>query len=491
MLFNSSLFIFVFLPVCLTGFYFFKKQTNKTWVLWLNLCSIVFYGYWSLTHLSILILSVTLNYFLARSMRRFGKLALAMGIIFNLSLLGYFKYSNFLIEQINFGFGTNLDLIKIVLPIGISFFTFQQIAYLADLYKRKAETASYNRYLFFISFFPQLIAGPIVHHEEIFKQLKKRRHFLKGLAIGFSFFCIGLFKKVVIADHVALTANEVFGYAEAGGAPTFLEAWYGALAYTLQIYFDFSAYSDMAIGLAYMFGLRLPQNFSSPYKATSIVDFWRRWHITLSRFLKDYLYIPLGGNRKGHIRKYINVIITMLIGGFWHGASWNFVLWGGLHGVFLFINQWSNDTFKVKSPKIVGWSLTFLLVVFAWVPFRATNIEGFLGIWKGMIFMNGVTLPESMSILNLSKGTLLPSVNTDMGLTIAVLLLICYFLPNTSEIFRKHNVTLSTKGYSHTMDKSKYINWRPTFLWSMLIVFMFTISILKLNNPSDFLYFQF
>tara|TARA_B100001989_G_C24550951_1_gene474684 strand:- start:3014 stop:4429 length:1416 start_codon:yes stop_codon:yes gene_type:complete len=468
-----------------------RRKESDLWVIWINLCSIVFYGYWSFDHLLLFLFSITINYLISAPIKGKSKVALAFGIIFNLTLLSFYKYTNFLIDNINTITSHDYEWINIVLPIGISFFTFQQIAFLVDLYYGKAKLVTFNRYFFFVSFFPQLIAGPIVHHSDIFPQFSKKIRVPKHLAIGFSVFCIGLFKKVIIADSLAMTANNVFTFAESGGNPTFIEAWFGALAYTLQIYFDFSAYSDMAIGLAYMFGIRLPHNFSSPYKAISIIDFWRKWHITLSRFLKDYLYIPLGGNRHGTIKRYLNVMITMLIGGLWHGASWNFVLWGGLHGLFLVINQSFQKIIKLQIPWFISWSMTMVSITFAWILFRAADIPSVISMWKGMLFINGIKTPQGLSIPGIESGALINGVNIYSGLEIIIFALICFLSPNVSEIFSRYNVALIEGGYSHTKSKNKYLLWRPTFVWAMLILMLFICSLLKLGDPSDFLYFQF
>ena len=356
---------------------------------------------------------------LALGIRR-GQVILALGIVFNIGLLAYFKYTNFVLDNVAVAAGMDIDFERVVLPIGISFFTFQQVAYLIDVYRREAFEHTLAKYSLFVCFFPQLIAGPIVHHREMMPQFgtQRRTDIASDVSVGLTIFAIGLFKKVVIADTVAIQTSLIFDGAAVGLAPTLIDAWAGTIFYAFQIYFDFSGYSDMAIGLGRLFGIRLPMNFTSPYKATSIIDFWRRWHITLSRFLRDYLYIPLGGNKHGPARRYINVFVTMLLGGIWHGAGWTFFLWGSMHGLFIVINQLWRDHVKrtgaaakppgdrrMASRPTPGWyalgcrALTFLLVLIAWVPFRAEGLEATLSVYAGMVGLNGISLPDTAAPL--------------------------------------------------------------------------------------------
>jgi len=418
MLFSSTEFIFAFLPVVLGGYILITFFNRQTWVFgWLVLCSLFFYAYWNRPFVLLLIMSISINYLIGYLLLKYrSKKYLIAGVIFNLSLIGIFKYFGFFIFTINKIFSTSIIQPSIILPLAISFFTFQQIAYLADIYKGNLihNTNEINplKYTFFVSFFPQLIAGPIVHYREIIPQIIERKsdtlttsNFLTGITI----FIIGLQKKIVLADGIGVHADAFFSNLE-GQDPTLMESWIGTLAYTFQIYFDFSGYSDMAIGLARIFGIKIPENFDSPYKSTSIIDFWRRWHMTLSRFLRDYLYIPCGGNRRGTGRHYINIMITMLLGGLWHGAAWTFVFWGGLHGLFLVINHlWRklrehlgqdlNRSSKVG--RIVSRILTLLAIIFAWVFFRAENWSDALSVVKGMIGVNGILVPSSWAISNI------------------------------------------------------------------------------------------
>ncbi len=312
----------------------------------------------------------------------------------NLALLGYFKYSDFFIENFNLVFDSSVGLLHLTLPLAISFFTFQQIAYLVDSYRQEVKELDFLNYAVFVTFFPQLIAGPIVHHKEMMPQFKNQRAKIinpQNIATGLFIFSVGLFKKVIIADTFASWASKGF---DATPVLTFFEAWATSLSYTFQLYFDFSGYTDMAIGIALMFNIRLPINFNSPYKALNIQDFWRRWHITLSRFLKDYIYIPLGGNRKGNFRTYNNLFLTFVLGGIWHGAGWTFLFWGVLHGGALVIHRlWGLLHFQMKTW--IAWFLTFNFINISWVFFRAKEWDDAIKVLSGMVGLNGVILSET------------------------------------------------------------------------------------------------
>lgn len=300
--------------------------------------SLAFYSYWDITNLPILLSSISVNFIVGEKIKRNKqKKWLCIGVCFNLALLAYFKYTNFLIENLCMISGMELSYLDIVLPLGISFFSFTQTAYLVDSYRGETDDYTISDYLLFVTIFPHLIAGPILYHKDMIPQFLDRKRYMfdyENFSKGLVWFTIGLFKKVIIADRLSLIADLVFAHTD---SLSFLDAWGGSLAYTLQLYFDFSAYSEMAIGIALMFNYNLPINFNAPYKALSIIDFWKKWHITLSTFLKNYLYIPLGGNRNGHQLR--NVFLTMLLGGLWHGAGWTFILWGGLHGLYICINH--------------------------------------------------------------------------------------------------------------------------------------------------------
>jgi D-alanyl-lipoteichoic acid acyltransferase DltB (MBOAT superfamily) len=400
MLFNSYEFIFAFLPITFFVYFYLNRQKlTEAAKAFLVFASLFFYSWWNIAYLPIILVSMLFNYVVGVSLSKksehakVGKKAvLLFGIIANVALLGYFKYADFLIENLNLVTGANIPLLHLALPLAISFFTFQQIAYLVDSYRGETKEYDFLNYANFVTFFPQLIAGPIVHHAEMMPQFAKTRNKVKhygNIAMGLFIFSIGLFKKVVIADTFAIWANKGFDIAE---TLNFFEAWTTSLSYTFQLYFDFSGYTDMAIGAALLFNIKLPINFFSPYKATSIQDFWRRWHITLSRFLKDYIYIPLGGNRKGTLRTYTNLMSTFLIGGIWHGAGWTFVFWGFLHGAALIIQRlWNTAGFRLH--RVAAWFITFNFVNIAWVFFRAREWQDALKVLQGMAGMQGVTLP--------------------------------------------------------------------------------------------------
>jgi D-alanyl-lipoteichoic acid acyltransferase DltB (MBOAT superfamily) len=395
MLFTSGEFLFVYLPFTLALFFLISRVAGNTaGAAWLVFASFVFYAYWLPVYTGLLAASVVFNYLLGnfilacpadRQRRRFALLCFAVGT--DLLVLGYFKYANFFLDTVAQLSGRPLGALGVILPIGISFFTFTQIAYLADVFAGKVRERNPLHYALFVSYFPHLIAGPVLHHAEMMPQFALPQIYrprLENFAIGLAFLVVGLAKKVLLADSWTPLADDLFD-SPATAALQSGEAWRGVLAYTLQIYFDFSGYSDMAVGLSLLIGVRLPYNFNSPYKATSIIDFWRRWHMTLSRFLRDYLYFPLGGNRHGSLRRYLNLMITMLLGGLWHGASWSFVIWGGLHGVYLAINHaWRflreglagrSTAAAPAALRIAGRTLavtlTLLSVVVAWVFFRA------------------------------------------------------------------------------------------------------------------------
>jgi alginate O-acetyltransferase complex protein AlgI len=399
MLFNTPQFVLGFLPLALAGFFLAGRAGGTRWALWwLVAASLFFYGWWNPKFVLLLAGSILVNYWfgqlilaLTRSGRpRAARRWLIAGVATNLALLGWFKYANFLIDGVLRLHTPELD---IFLPLAISFFTFQQIMFLTESRNCDRVDAGLLPYASFVAFFPHLIAGPIVRPREIMPQLlapdlaaPRAQHIADGLTI----FLLGLAKKLVLADTFANFSDVGFAAAANGAPLSFLEAWYAAASYALQIYFDFSGYSDMAIGLARMMNVRFPENFASPYKAASIADFWRRWHITLSRFLRENVYIPLGGNRHGEARRNVNLMATMLLGGLWHGAAWNFVLWGGLHGLYLV----AHGQFRWKLPATAGRALTLLAVVVAWVPFRASGLDATGAMLRGMAGLNGIALPQ-------------------------------------------------------------------------------------------------
>ncbi|SOE72063.1 D-alanyl-lipoteichoic acid acyltransferase DltB, MBOAT superfamily [Burkholderia sp. OK233] len=412
MLFNSFEFLFAFLPIVLVIFFAIGRYNRLLAAGWLALASLFFYGWWNPHFVLLLMLSVSGNYLAGRELSRRhhtpgGKRLLALAIACNLSVLALYKYSNFFIATVDQSLGAHLSALDIVLPLGISFFTFTQIAFLVDAYRGIATEFNFVHYTLFVTYFPHLIAGPVLHHKEMMPQFASRdcyRIVPANVATGVLFLTIGLAKKILLADNLSPYVSPVFDAAHHGVPLNLLAAWTGALAYTFQLYFDFSGYTDMAIGISRMFNIVLPLNFNSPYKSANIVEFWRRWHMTLSRFLRDYLYIPLGGNRDGATHRYLNLMVTMLLGGLWHGANWTFVIWGGLHGLFLCVNhawrfamgetlvQWETRT----RYRVLSTVLTCLAVMVAWVFFRAPSFHAAFGVLAGMTGLHGIVLPAQL-----------------------------------------------------------------------------------------------
>ena len=478
MLFNSVQFIFAFLPIVLIGFFLFGwLGLRQAAIGWAFLASLVFYGWedpWRL--LPLILASATFNFFVGRGLARFNsRRLLFIGVTGNILLLGFFKYTSFLLG--NFGWLTGLPVpqLDIPLPIGISFYTFTQIAFLVDAYRKAASEYEPLKYGLFVTYFPHLIAGPILHHKEMMPQFDDPEVFrprFTSLMHGLAWFSAGLFKKVMLADSIATFVEAPIKTAATGSPVTFGDAWTGVLSYALQIYFDFSAYSDMAIGLALMMGITFPVNFNSPYKAVSLIDFWRRWHMTLSRFLRDYLYISLGGNRKGRARRHINLLITMVLGGLWHGATWNFAVWGAIHGAGLLLNHlWRDISGRLRFalPRPLGWALTLLLVIFAWVPFRAETLDSSLLLWTSMLGLHGFDGP---TVANFYKVT---------GWIVA-LSVIALFAPNTQEIFAFDWQTSSTTR----------LRWRPNGPWAIAVGCLFGVAVAgMISKPTTFLYFRF
>lgn len=414
MLFNSFDFIFLFLPIVFAGFYFIGRRNQLAAAAWLTVASLCFYGWLSIKVLPLLLISIGVNYWFGgvlsnASQTKKGKLYLYGAVSSNLALLGYFKYAGLFVSSVNIGLQKagvpTLTVPHIILPIGISFYTFTQIAFLVDCWQGKVRERRLLHYALFVTYFPHLIAGPILHHSQMMPQFAKSSTYridYDKLIVGLVIFTVGLIKKTLIADPLSEYADLVFSIAD-NGAPalSFYLAWAGVLSYTFQIYFDFSGYTDMAIGISLLFGINIPINFNSPYRATSIIEFWRRWHISLSAFLREYLYIPLGGNQNGKFKRYLNLLITMLLGGLWHGASWNFLFWGGLHGCYLCINHVWKKCFPTsdrwgRAYQSLSWLITFLSVCFAWVLFRASTFDGAKRIYAAMV---GLTDHNSEALL--------------------------------------------------------------------------------------------
>jgi alginate O-acetyltransferase complex protein AlgI len=447
-LFTTATFVFVFLPVVLAGYFWLGARSPGAAAAWLFVASVFFYGYWVPEFTLLLLMSIGANYFIgtrivaARASAGRDKVWLILGVAFNLGLLGYFKYANFFVDSLNTVLKLDWQIARVLLPIGISFYSFTQIAYLVDTWQGKVREAKPVHYGLFVTYFPHLIAGPVLHHAQMMPQFADRavyRFNLANAALGLFVFALGLLKKVVLADGIAPYADAVFNAADAGHSPGQAEAWLGALAYTFQLYFDFSGYSDMAIGLSWMFNIRLPFNFDSPYKAVNISDFWRRWHISLSTFLRDYLYVPLGGNRRGPVRRYLNLAATMVLGGLWHGASWTFVFWGALHGAYLMVNHafaalvggmagrrpaglWR------RIGRVSGWALTFVCVIVGWVFFRAQTFAGAAQVLQSMVGVGPAAADPGALLWNAGLST---GVAAGWCLTLGAIALL---LPNSNRV---------------------------------------------------------
>ncbi len=491
MLFNSYAFIFAFMPVVVLGYYVLRNFGRPQFALvWLILCSYFFYGWWNPRYLPLLAATTLFNFFVGRRAanlwqhdKKSARRLLAFGIAANLTALFYFKYTGLAIQTFNDIFQLTLSVPAIVLPLGISFFTFQKIAYLADVGEDGNAEPRLLHYALFVSFFPQLIAGPIVHPKDVLPQFAReqtRKIDPQMMAMGLTIFVIGLFKKTILADNIAPFATKAFDITAHAVAVSATDAWGAALAYSMQIYFDFSGYSDMAIGVALLFAIRLPINFNSPYQAANIIDFWRCWHMTLSRFLRDYLYIPLGGNRKGPARKYFNLLLTMLLGGLWHGANWNFAIWGLMHGAYLLINHlWRAVRPATRPSSLAGlWAgrlLTFLAVVVAWVFFRAPDIRTALRMLKSMAF--GHTDAETTIFTSSGHGALL----------LVILLFIVWAVPNTQTVMGYRPWGTS----QIELLEAPLGGWVPDIPWAIATVVLLVLGILSISGISEFIYFQF
>tara|TARA_B100001063_G_scaffold31265_1_gene24305 strand:+ start:17400 stop:18776 length:1377 start_codon:yes stop_codon:yes gene_type:complete len=455
--------------------------------------SLFFYSYWNVAYLPLILGSMLFNYAIGNSLAKnndeksnkkgfsktfSNKSILIFGIICNISLLAYFKYADFFIENFNFISGTEFNLLNLLLPLAISFFTFQQIAYLVDSYRKETDEYDFLNYALFVTFFPQLIAGPIVHHKEMMPQFANNRNMVKNyrnIALGIFIFSMGLFKKVVIADTFAKWANAGFDTAT---TLNLFEAWATSLSYTFQLYFDFSGYTDMAIGIALLFNIKLPINFNSPYKALSIQDFWRRWHITLSRFLRDYIYIPLGGNKKGSFRTYSNLMATFIIGGFWHGAGWTFLFWGFLHGLALSIHRlWQGLGFKMWTW--LAWFITFNFVNITWVFFRAKEWNDAIKVLGAMFSLDNIMLPNFLE----SKLAFLKSYGIEFGVFVESIQADKYIVVWLLLGF------IIVLAFKNSMEKKDLFKLR--IITSISSAFLFVYAMLSLNKVSEFLYFNF
>jgi D-alanyl-lipoteichoic acid acyltransferase DltB (MBOAT superfamily) len=542
MLFNSSEFLFVFLPLTLFGYYFLGTLSRTAALYWLILVSLAFYAWWRPVNVLIIAPSIAINFVLARALlrlnekedsRRASKAVLVLGIAFNVAFLGFFKYTDFIVGTINDVFSENLVLRHIILPLGISFITFQKIAFLIDVQGGRVKSFTLRDYSIFVLFFPQLVAGPIVHYREMMPQFHAApyRFDKENVAVGVTLLLVGLFKKVVFADNIAIFVTPIYEHSAAEGGTTFLLAWMAAIGFTLQLYFDFSGYSDMALGLARFFGIRLPQNFDSPLRASSIIDFWLRWHMTLTRFLTAYLYNPLTlrltrrqlakgrpgfGARNATAGTFVYLlmfptVVTMSISGLWHGAGYGFVVWGLLHGFYLTINHgwrvvkarlWADRKIYVSIMDPLAFLLTFLSITAAMVFFRSPTMVSAIDLVKGIIGLNGIGLPqalldhlgpltqklhavgvvaESWSLSDFAK----------TALWIFILMFVALACPNALQILARYEPALGVTPQSAKFRSGPVIEWNASLLWALAVSALAAIAIVSMGGPSEFLYWQF
>jgi len=486
MLFNSYAFIFLLLPITFLIYFGLNKwKLIRASILWLIFVSLLYYGWWNPKYVLLIVGSILFNYTIGAWLRRSRetgrlkrKLLLIIGISGDLLLLGYFKYADFFISNFNSFSHSQVPLLHIALPVGISFFTFTQIAYLVDAHRGETEGYALPIYALFVSFFPYLLAGPIIHHREMttqYRQLGNKALDYRNITAGLYLFFIGLFKKVVIADSLDVWVNNGFDHA---ATLTLIEAWVASLSYTLQLYFDFSGYTDMALGSARMFNITLPVNFDSPYRSLNIQEFWRRWHITLGRFVRDYIYIPLGGSRVSEVRTLFNLMVAFFVIGLWHGAGWTFVFWGCLHGGALVIHRlWRK--FNIKMPRFLAWLMTFNFVNGAWIFFRAKTFGDAMKVLRGMAGMNGIVLPESLGDrlkglqdCGVRFGQWFGNIGGNDKTIIMVLIVLLLSL-----VYRNSNEMVA--------------RFKPNFLHLIFICMVAVTSILYLGRYSEFLYFRF
>ena len=546
MLFNSYPFIFGFLPLTLAGFFLLGRRSRAWAIRWLIFASLFFYAWWRPINLLIIAPSMIVNFLLARALQRLrseekkvaARWVLAAGIAFNVLFLGYFKYANFFASAANDVFGTNLVLARIILPLGISFITFQKIAFLVDVHAGRIEEFTFQDYCLFVLFFPQLIAGPIVHYREMMPQFHcaSARFDAENVAVGLTLFAFGLFKKVVLADAIAPSVTAVFAHASTGAAVSFLPGWLAALGFTFQIYFDFSGYTDMALGLGRFFGVKFPPNFNSPLKASSIIDFWLRWHMTLTRFLTAYIYNPLSlratrrraalglrpfSARNTSVSGFIEVLmlptlLTMFISGFWHGAGYLFILWGVLHGIYLTINhawrllaarRWSNRERYERVMKPLGFAITFVAVVAGMVLFRSPTIGTATNMLRGMVGVNGIALPGTIvdhlghfagMVGRMDEAVLGGNAFRSLAKWIVVLGFFALALPNTLQLLSAFEPALGVKAAAARTSATgrlaalaSRLGWQPTLAWAITVCVLAAIGMYHVGGNSEFLYWQF
>lgn len=480
MLFSSYQFIFAFLPVALLGYFGLNRAGQAAGAkVWLFLCSLFFYGFWNPSYLPLILASIGVNHLISNGLRaRANHTPLfVLGLVFNLGLLGFFKYADFFLYNVNFLFATDMPYLKMLLPLGISFFTLQQVAYLVDAYQGIAGKKTFLDYSLFVSFFPQLIAGPIVHYSNLIPQFEdksNKRFNADNFSLGTYIFIIGLFKKVILADTFSGWAN--MGFAQDSNLHLF-HAWGTGLSYTFQLYFDFSGYSDMAIGLGRMMNIKLPENFNSPFKARNVVDFWSRWHITLTNFITSYVFTPLVRSmpKMSFGFMMLSSFLAMTLAGIWHGAGWTFVLYGMWHGAGIVCTHWWKRR-KIKLPYWFSWFLTFNFVNVSFIMFRSSSVAEAFRVYKGMLGLNGVMFP---------KGTISKAAISDFGMKVG------HYMTNDENL----NLLLILIGIwvclkaKNSMELIK--DFRPTPKLAFGSAFMFVLCVFGMNKISEFIYFNF
>ena len=516
MLFNSYIFIFLFLPISITIFYLLKKKNfEKLTSVWLILVSLFFYGWWNPKYLILIIISIIFNYLLGNNLKiNPKKTILFFGIFTNLLIIGYFKYSNFFISNVNNFLSDQILMNQIILPLGISFFTFQQITYLVDSFSGRTKENTFVNYSLFVIFFPQLIAGPIVHHSEMIPQFRNKLFGvfkIENFVMGLTTFTIGLFKKVFIADNLAIFANPAFDVSQLGFELTLFDAWFSAVAYTFQLYFDFSGYSDMALGIGLLFGLALPLNFHSPFKAKNISEFWRLWHMTLSRLIRDYIYYPLSLTF-ARIAIYLNlssgssffitiaspIIISFFLVGLWHGAGWHYIVFGLLHGFYIVVhNAWlmlkKNIKYKVKKKNTFALDqlsqfITFIAVTFSFVIFRSDSLESSLNFIYSMLNF------KSINFNDLFEATTFGTFPFTGIYFLIISFFIINFLPNTYQFILKKNNLFKLLGPQIPDSYNKpnnMLKWKPTIKWAICFALILLLSVMSISSTNEFLYLEF
>jgi alginate O-acetyltransferase complex protein AlgI len=529
MLFNSQEFLFVFLPVTLLGFYLLGRVSRQSATLWLILTSLIFYGWWRPLNILIIGPSIIINYLLASFLLRLSqrgdqpglsRALLLAGILFNVAFLGFFKYADFVYGAFNDAFGANFILLHIILPLGISFITFQKIAFLIDVQAGRVKAFTFREYCTFVLFFPQLIAGPIVHYREMMPQFATAtfRFDKENFAVGLTLLFFGLFKKGVLADNIAPLVTPIYGHSAAAGHTPLVLAWLAAVGFTLQVYFDFSGYTDMALGLGRFFGIKLPPNFNSPLKASSIIDFWLNWHMTLTRFLTAYIYNPMVlsltrrrivkgrpgfASRNPPLGAFVSLLMvplitTMFIAGLWHGAGYGFIIFGLVHGIYLVINhgwrvyaahRWRGRAAYAQIMKPVGWVLTFVAVIVGMLFFRASTLRSAVDLVKGVFGLNGVSMPHGAVAIAATYGTDIEKA----VMWVAILLFIALICPNTLQILAPYEPALGVKPASTApiFGRLRIPAWGPSLPWAVAISVIAAVAIFSTGGPSEFLYWQF